>query len=72
MGTVAAKFAGVEQRWKELAREQEIVAVEHAAYYFDAGKVIQAGVEDGIHLDKDQHQRLGIALADALLDPGVR
>ena len=36
-------------------------------HFFVAGSVISTPVVDGVHLDADQHQTLGIALAGVVL-----
>jgi len=63
-GAIAAKFSGAEIRCIGLAAAQRQVAAEEGCAYFDAGSVTPASVVDGIHLDADQHERLGEALAD--------
>lgn len=65
-GAIASKFQGAEKRCKGFSEELQIVAREQSTYYFDSGRVITASVVDGIHLDEDQHQRLGAALASEL------
>jgi lysophospholipase L1-like esterase len=39
------------------------MAGELGCHFFDAGSVTPASAVDGIHLDADQHARLGTALA---------
>lgn len=65
-GVIAAKFRGSELRCVGLAAALEIMAKEHSVLYFDAGAVTAASVVDGIHLDQNQHQILGKAIADAI------
>lgn len=65
-GVIASKFEGSEKRSVGLADELEQVAKEHSALYFNAGSVTEASVVDGIHLDENQHQSLGRALARAV------
>ena len=67
-GAIANKFKDSEQRCVGLAAELETVAKEQGVYYFDAGNVTKASVVDGIHLDEDQHQLLGEALANAVTE----
>jgi hypothetical protein len=38
-------------------------------HFFDAGTVTDASTIDGIHLDADQHERLGISLAACVATP---
>ena len=40
-----------------------VIACEIDCHFFDAGSVTPASAVDGIHLDADQHQRLGRSLA---------
>jgi lysophospholipase L1-like esterase len=65
-GEMTEKFAGAEQRSKGLARELEKVAKEFACDFFDAGKVVSVSKVDGVHLDADQHAKLGAAMADVV------
>jgi lysophospholipase L1-like esterase len=45
---------------------------QNSAHFFDAGSVTSASGVDGIHLDADQHQSLGKALAHVVAAlPGV-
>lgn len=66
MGVIANKFEGATTRSAGLAQELERIANEYATLYFDAGSVTQSSVVDGIHLDEDQHSRLGKAIANAV------
>lgn len=65
-GAVTAKFAGAEQRCRELAEAYREVSSTLGCHFFDAGRVAVASKIDGIHLDSDQHLVLGTALADAV------
>ena len=67
-GTIANKFAGSEKRCIGLSAELEDVAKEHSAHFFNAGSVTEASAVDGIHLDENQHQTLGKALACAVAE----
>lgn len=62
-GSIAAKFMGAEQRCVGLADELEKITKQHATLFFDAASVTAASRIDGIHLDEDQHQVLGEAIA---------
>ena len=62
-GAIAKKFANAEQRSVGLPQELEIVANEHSVFFFDSNTVTAASTVDGIHLDEDQHQVLGKAIA---------
>jgi lysophospholipase L1-like esterase len=70
-GVIAAKFSGSELRCVGLAAELETIAREYSALYLDAGAVTEASVVDGIHLDENQHQMLGMAVADAISESSV-
>ena len=65
-GDIANKFYGSEKRCVGLAAELEDVAKEHSVRYFNAGSVTEASAVDGIHLDENQHQLLGEAIAHAV------
>lgn len=65
-GVIANKFAGSEKRCIGLAAELENVAQELSVHFFNAGNVTEASVVDGIHLDENQHQALGKAIAYAV------
>lgn len=62
-GPIAAKFAGAAAKNIGLAAALEAVASDTGCDFFDAGSVTPASRIDGIHLDADQHLRLGQALA---------
>jgi lysophospholipase L1-like esterase len=62
-GAIAAKFAGAEKRSVGLAEAYRQVAAELQCGFFDAGAVTTTSAVDGVHLDADQHVRLGRELA---------
>ena len=62
-GPIAAKFTGAAAKSAGLAAAYQAAAAELRCDFFDAGLVTPASAIDGIHLDADQHQRLGGALA---------
>ena len=62
-GDIAPKFLGAAERAAGCAEAYERVAREEACHFFDAGAVTSASVADGVHLDADQHAKLGHALA---------
>jgi len=66
-GTIAAKFSGAEQRSVGLADAYRQICVDLKCEFFDAGSVISASPIDGIHLDANQHARLGNALAERVV-----
>jgi lysophospholipase L1-like esterase len=62
-GPIAPKFRGAETKCAGLAAAYEAVASELGCRFFDAGQVTSSSRVDGVHLDADQHQALGRALA---------
>jgi lysophospholipase L1-like esterase len=62
-GPLAPKFEGAAEKSAGLARAYEEVARTLDCNFFDAGRVTRSSTVDGIHLDADQHQLLGRALA---------
>jgi lysophospholipase L1-like esterase len=66
-GVIAPKFQGAPSRSAGLARELEKVAGEQTTLFFDTAGVTDASRIDGIHLDADQHQLLGQAIARDIL-----
>lgn len=63
-GPIAAKFANAAAKSVGLAQAYRQTATELGCHFFDAGQVTPASTVDGIHLDADQHERLGKRLAD--------
>lgn len=63
-GAIAPKFAGGEHKCEGLAEALNTVCGELGCHFFDAGTVIHASPTDGVHLDADQHELLGQALAE--------
>jgi lysophospholipase L1-like esterase len=63
-GILAAKFAGAEQRCTGLSDAYRTVCRDLECRFFDAASVTPSSVVDGIHLDREQHEILGRALAD--------
>jgi len=63
-GPLAPKFVGGEARCAGLAEAYREVAHDLSCAFFDCAQVISASAADGVHLDADQHLRLGGALAD--------
>jgi lysophospholipase L1-like esterase len=67
-GAIADKFRDAEKRFKGLPEQLARVATESTTYFFDAGRVTESSKIDGIHLDQPQHQTLGRALVDYVID----
>lgn len=65
-GPLGPKFAGAAAKSAGVAAAFTTVARELDCSFFDAGRVTAASRVDGIHLDADQHQVLGVALAAAV------
>jgi lysophospholipase L1-like esterase len=63
-GPIAPKFKGAETRCAGLADAYREVAGGLGCPFFDAESVTCSSVVDGVHLDADQHEKLGSALAD--------
>ena len=66
-GEIAEKFTGAENRCIGLADELYKIAKDKEVHFFDAGKVTGASLIDGIHLDQNQHQIIGEAIANYVL-----
>ncbi len=62
-GPIAAKFTGAAAKAAGLAAAYQKIAGDLGCAYFDAGEVTPASRVDGVHLDADQHLRLGQAMA---------
>lgn len=67
-GPIAAKFTGAAAKAAGLAEAYRGVASRLDCGFFDAGSVTPASTVDGIHLDADQHERLGKALAGCVAE----
>ncbi|WP_197338966.1 SGNH/GDSL hydrolase family protein [Ralstonia solanacearum] len=65
-GAMADKFAGAPSRSGGLAQDYRAVAQTLGCHLFDANSVTPASRADGIHLDADQHARLGRAMAQVV------
>lgn len=65
-GPIAPKFEGGGAKSVGLAEEYRKVSVELGCQFFDAGSVTPSSRVDGVHLDADQHLKLGEAMADTV------
>lgn len=63
-GAIAAKFRGAEERSVGLAEAYARIAADSLCEFFDAETATRSSVVDGVHLDVDQHAKLGIVLAE--------
>lgn len=65
-GAIAPKFEGAAQKSAGLAAALSAVARERDCEFFDAGTVTPTSLVDGVHLDADQHELLGKAIAQVV------
>jgi len=65
-GSIAPKFRGAEQRCAGLAEAYRQVASDLGCHFFDTETVATSSRVDGVHLDRDQHAKLGNALAEVV------
>jgi lysophospholipase L1-like esterase len=56
-------FAGAAEKSRQFSRYYRLAAGWHYMPFFDAGAVIVSCEKDGIHLEPDEHRKLGEALA---------
>jgi lysophospholipase L1-like esterase len=66
-GSIAKKLFGAEKGCVGLADAYRAVAGDLGCQFFDAGSATPASRVDGIHLDSDQHRKLGLALVAPVL-----
>jgi len=59
MGAMAEKFKGAEIKSTGLAAELQLVAQQFDCHFFNVSDVTSVSKMDGIHLDSDQHVKLG-------------
>lgn len=62
-GPIAPKFEGGEIKCVGLAEAYKQVCSESDCDFFDAGQIVSSSNVDGVHLDADQHHKLGLAVA---------
>lgn len=67
-GTMAEKFFGAQARCDGLSQAYKAMCAQTGCTFFDAASVIEVSTVDGVHIDADQHLRLGRAIA-ALMRP---
>lgn len=65
-GPIAPKFEGGGAKSAGLAEEYRKVSAELGCQFFDAGSVTPSSRVDGVHLDADQHLKLGEAMAETV------
>jgi lysophospholipase L1-like esterase len=66
MTDLADLYAGAEEKSRHLARQLRPVATEAGCRFLDASEVVSPSLADGVHLDADQHARLGARLAEVI------
>ena len=71
MSDMAGKFQGAEMKCLGLPEELAKIAKELSTLFFDANTVIGTSAIDGVHLDTEQHEVLGQALTQTLLQSGI-
>jgi lysophospholipase L1-like esterase len=62
------KFEGAPARSERAAEAYAAIAAEMECQFFDAGRIVSTSPHDGIHLDADQHRKLGEALSSVVAD----
>ena len=63
-GSIAVRFRGAEQRCTGLSEAYTEVASNLGCHYFDGESATSSSPLDGVHLDRDQHLKLGNELAE--------
>ena len=59
----AEMLEGGTEKSRQLASRYREIAEEHGCRFLDAGEVVRSSDLDGVHLDEEQHRRLGQAVA---------
>lgn len=62
-GPIAPKFLGGDTKCAGLVQAYREISADLGCPFFDANTVISSSELDGVHLDADQHQLLGMAMA---------
>ena len=65
---IAPKFEGGPERCVGVAAAFADVAAESGCRFFDAGSVVSSSPIDGVHLDAEEHGRLGRAIAGVVAE----
>ena len=63
-GEIGSKFKDAENKAAGLNQAFQDVALDAGCHFFDAASVTARSKVDGVHLDEEQHDRLGIAIAN--------
>jgi len=67
VGCLSAMFSGAAEKSRQMATHYQRIAAQRAVAFVDAARHISASALDGIHLDKEAHAALGLALAGKVL-----
>lgn len=62
----AEMFQGAEAKSRKFSQHYRQIAEEYGCDFLDTAEVIVSSELDGIHFEKDEHQKLGKAIADAV------
>ena len=60
---LAEMFAGAEEKSRGLDRQYRRVADKYGCELLDAGELVRSSDLDGIHLEADEHRKLGEVVA---------
>ena len=64
LGEFAEMFGGGKEKSMQLSRHFRLVAEERGCALLDAASVISSSQLDGIHLDRAEQRKLGLAIAE--------
>jgi lysophospholipase L1-like esterase len=64
IGEWAEMFAGAQEKSRRFAENYRLIATEYGCDFLDAGEIVVSCDQDGIHLEADQHLKLGGAVAN--------
>jgi len=56
-------FAGAIEKSRQFSHYFRLASAWYGVPFFDAGSIIVSSEKDGIHLDAEEHRKLGEALA---------
>lgn len=65
-GEMAHKFDGAEEECEELSAAFQQVANDRGCQFLDAKTITTTSKIDGVHIDEDPHEVLGLAVADVV------
>lgn len=67
-GDISQKFKDADKKSVGLAAAYQALCIAEECYFFDSGEVTSSSQVDGVHLDADQHQILGLSLVSYLIN----